>query len=54
MTRVCILSRVHLNYMEFFHIFEHFNELNCTVIVKIIMKVVASRNLTFLDLFLLK
>lgn len=53
-TIVCSLSHVHFNYIEFIHIFEHFNELNCTVIVKIIMEVVASRNLTFLDLFLLR
>lgn len=40
---VCSMSHNHFNYLDFIYVFEDFNGLNITVIVKIIMAVVTSQ-----------
>jgi len=47
------MSQVHFNYVDFIHVFEDFNALNITVIIKIIMAVSTSQT-CYLAVFILK
>lgn len=50
---VCSMSHDNFNYVDFIRVFEDFNELNITVIVKVITAVVTSQA-RYLGIFLLR